>query len=215
MARIRRTALGALATAITALAAPASSHATDSLTCEFVASTSNMTAIPAMIDDLGSGNGLGVESGTYTVSTALRSLTKCLHVDDDVLAPNDTGLYNATIDGNGTYHNLLCGTGTTDGNATLIVSGNSEIDRVEFSFHIDFVGGQGVAQTIANLSTTVAGVTVGTKSTATAYKGTAPPRPVNGAGTVHLIGRSPSQTIPCVNSYVTGFDVFGTLSGVF
>jgi hypothetical protein len=226
MARIRRTALGALAAAITALALPASSQATDVVACTYTGETSNLTDIPSILADVtpgGGGNGAGVETGSYSFATApfLNTVdaTLCLHVDDDtpLTDPNDTGLYTAKVAADGTYANLLCGTGTTDGSATLTLLGpvDSDIDNVTFDYHIDFVGGQGVGQTVADLSQPILGVTVGGNSAATVHHGTDPDRPITGAGTVHIIGHAPANTIPCVTGSVSDFDVLGDIAGFF
>jgi hypothetical protein len=225
VARTRLVALAALVAAMTALVVPAPSQAQqlDSLACTFSATTNQLTGIPSILRDVTTGNGAGVESGTYSFASAplpgLVDTTLCLHIDADTGA-NDTGLYRARIAGDGTYHNLLCGTGTTDGNAILdnfvnVLTGGPDtgIDDVSFNYHVDFVGGQGVGQTIADLSTNVAGVTVGSTSTATKHNAPHPDRNILGAGTIHIIGRS--NLIPCVTDDVTAFEILGTLAGVF
>ena len=220
--------LTCLAAGAGALAVPASSVATpgtDLFTCTFNGRTTGMTDIPGIlaseqqflgdaVDDALSaipGNqagetGIIVEGGTYAFGTTPPDLgvsNACYHIDVDgalgldPTGPNTSG-YPMSMGASGGYENVLCGTGTTAGNATITLTGNPEVSSITFSYTIAFAAGQGAA---AALGGTMSGGG-GTRSVA-------------GAGVVHLDPIAASTAVvACADSDAAGFNASGAVTFV-
>jgi hypothetical protein len=226
---MRKSYLLGLVAAVSLVALPASAQAAevgkDVAACTYSGTTTNLTPIPSVPKDLADGNATDIETGSYSFVTAPpfplpqigQVSTQCLHVDMDTPGgaaadDNNTGLYGASISATGTYRNLLCGTGSTDGSATLAVSGDPEISSIGFNYHIDFAAGQGGAQTLVNAN--VGPLGTGAITNATVNTTNHGSLPATGAGTTHIFGKSPAGTTLCVTGDVTDFDVVGDISGV-
>jgi hypothetical protein len=110
------------------------------------------------------------------------------------------GPYN--ISASGTYQNLLCGTGTANGTATL--TGDVDDTSIDFVFNITFAAGVG------ELSLTVTGGTADLGATTETIQGG------GGRGVISIVP-SPEDGGNCVTTDVTQFFVNGgfeaTLSG--
>ena len=215
---------GVLAAPASSLAGPAGD---DSFTCTFSGRTSSLTDIPGImasetqangdaVDDALSamaGNqagetGVVVEAGNYSFGTSPPFSgvpTECVHHDVDGalgLDPdrrNDTGPAAASMTANGSYSNLLCGTGTTTGTVTISL-GDAEVVSITAGYTIEFAAGDGAAE--------VAGGTMSSRS------GNAnPTRTTAGAGTVHIEGvpATPGAT-GCGNSDAVDFNVLGSVT---
>jgi hypothetical protein len=232
---MRKSYLLGVVAAVAAVALPAASAQAaevgpDVAACTYSGTTSQLTPIPSVPRDLSDGNATDIETGTYIFATAPpfplpqigQVSTQCLHVDADTPGgtaadSNNTGLYSAGISASGNYHNILCGTGSTDGSATLAVSGDPEVSGITFNYHIDFAAGQGAAQTVVNANIDPPGMTglgLGKATNATVNTTNHGSLPATGAGTTHIFGKSPAGTTLCATGDVTDFDVVGDISGV-
>lgn len=181
----------------------------------------------------GTGNNLlDLEGGSYTFSTSPSPLdpalpdeaeslgTSCLHEDSDGFidtTANNTGLYASEITAAGTYENLVCGTGSTEGSATLTTvdklidsdgdhqpnlpadgGADPEAATLGADYFIMFVAGQG----------------------ALLFTGEVTPgaRDFVGTGVVDIrptpsITAAPNDDEGCVTTDVTNFDVTGIIAG--
>jgi hypothetical protein len=191
---LRIGALGLMAAGL--LAAPASSSAspgTDSAVCTFNAQT---TAMDPM-------SNFAPSSGTYsfTTSPTFESIpTRCTYTDADgaVDGHDDTGLYNATINGSGGYISNVCGTGSSSGNATLNLGGTGETSPITFAYGMTFAGDEGVSTgTIKTSTATLAG------------------RPATGVGAL-LIRWTPQDPryVACDKTPASGFAATGVIAFV-
>ena len=218
--------VGALVVPAQSMATPGG----DVAVCTFSGATTNLTDIPGIgdseqqvngdaVDDVLSAipgtqageTGVIIETGTYTFATAPPFLgvpTSCVHVDVDGavgLDPDGSDDTNptvvASITANGSYDNVLCGTGTTDGTATLSTTTDGEIASISFSYTIAFAAGNGAAAAAGGTVTAQAGNPNPTRSAA-------------GAGFVHIEGKpaTPGKTA-CGDSDAADFNVFGAFAG--
>jgi hypothetical protein len=202
----------------------------DTTVCTFSGQTSALDDIPGIVaseqqahgdalDDALSaipGNQAGetgviIETGSYAFGTAPPFMgvpNQCLHVDVDGAAgldpdgTDDTGVRATGISvTNGSYDNVLCGTGLTNGTATVSVTGDGEVASVGFGYTIGFAAGQGAAAATGTVT-----ATTGNPNPAT--------RPVAGAGFVHIEGQAATAgATACGNSDAADFNVFGGFTG--
>ena len=199
---------------------------TDFVICTFSGATTSMTDIPGILgsnsqahgdalDDALSavpGNQAGetgviIETGTFSFATAPSFMgipTECVHVDVDGASgvdpdsSNDTGVVGATINSSGGYENVLCGTGTTTGNATLGTPADGEIASITFPYLIGFAAGNGTAVVILGLMNSQPG-------------NPNPDRLARGSGTVHIEGKAAIQGGTACGDYdASDFNVFGS-----
>ena len=144
----KRVALGAIAAmaASLAVAVPSASAATQT-TCAFTGLAGNISpGVRAITNPNGPTGG----SGTYTFGG--RALN-CTYVNTATGAVINSG---ASINSAGSFSNLVCSTGTADGNpaagGTTFNFDDPRIpDVTQASYHIQFVGGQG-ALTISSVN---------------------------------------------------------------
>ena len=179
----KRVALGAIAAiaASFAVAVPSASAA-EVASCTFNGLAGNITpGVPAVLGPNGPTGG----SGTYTFGGSALS---CSYANSatGVTVPSTA----ATITSRGSFANLVCSTGTADGDpgagGTTINFADPRVpDVTSASYHIQFVGGQGV-MTVAS------------------FNG----QPVTGGGYVKIV----PHTGNCITEDVTEFDVAGSFT---
>jgi hypothetical protein len=224
------------------LSLPTSSNAgtgTDRLDCAFSGQTPDLTNIQGIVrseqgPEPGSSPVLGqtgdifetnpaepapggtdIETGSYTFPDVGAPMsTQCVHFDVD--QPPNTGVRTASLSASGTYRSILCGTGSTDGTATLTVIGDPEIASITFNtYHIDFNNGGGNFQSIGTtggVGPTGAGAptTATVKDTVSAGSETHP-AVVHGHVAISPIPVTPGR-LGCVDSDAADFIVEGNFS---
>ena len=179
----KRVALGAIAAMAASLAvAVPSASAAEVANCTFNGLAGGITpGVPAVLGPNGPTGG----SGVYTFGGNALS---CSYANSatGVIVPTTA----ARINSRGSFSNLVCSTGTADGDpaaggTTIDFTDPRVPDVTSASYHIQFVGGQGV-MTVAS------------------FNGQA----VTGGGYVNIT----PHTGNCVNEDVTAFDVAGSFT---
>lgn len=152
---------------------------------------------------------LDTDSGTFSFSGQAVCAGADVASSGGGVAPSlAAGVYNINTT-SGTYNNLICGTGTANGTATLTNAPGTPAATINTTFAITFAAGVGKLSIVVN-SGSIDGLVGPNGNTISGGEGT-------GVISILPTQSTPPGSVGCINGDVTGFLVNGafetTLSG--